>query len=191
MPYARIAITLPPNVLAAVDKRARAEGRPRSRVIVDALRSYLAAPAAVREPPVPAYGTDPVGTARREQLERDLARTPAERLLSGEHARRAKLATRSSASIRMRSSTSGKKPIAHNPGLRRAESRESPLPGDRRGRVHPTRLCARHRGYRYPDRAHRGERASRAQRPGPGGIRLCTRMDANRGAEEANHRHRR
>src|ERR1700694_243271 len=86
MPYARIAITLPPNVLAAVDKRARAEGRPRSRVIVDALRSHLAAPAAVREPAVPAYGTGPVGTARREQLERDLARTPAERLRSAEQA---------------------------------------------------------------------------------------------------------
>ena len=88
MPYARIAITLPPDVLAAVDKRARALDRSRSRVIVDALRAYLATPAAVREPAVPAYGTDPVGTARRAQLERDLARTPAERLRSAEQAAR-------------------------------------------------------------------------------------------------------
>jgi hypothetical protein len=55
---------------------------------VDALRSYLATPAAVREPAVPAYGTDPIGTARRDQLERDLARTPAERLRSAEQAAR-------------------------------------------------------------------------------------------------------
>ena len=88
MPYARIAITLPPDVLAAVDKRARAVDRSRSRVIVDALRAYLATPAAVRERPVPAYGADTVGTARREQLERDLARTPTERLRSAEQAGR-------------------------------------------------------------------------------------------------------
>ena len=88
MLYARIAITLPPDVLAAVDKRARAVDRSRSRVIVNAIRAYLAAPAAVREPAVPAYGTDPVGAARREQLERDLARTPAERLRGAEQAAR-------------------------------------------------------------------------------------------------------
>ena len=87
MTYARIAITLPPDVLAAVDERARTLDRSRSRVIVDALRSYVAAPGAVREP-VSAYGTDPVGTARHEQLERDLARTPGERLRSAETAAR-------------------------------------------------------------------------------------------------------
>ncbi|MDP3940565.1 MAG: hypothetical protein Q8R92_20830 [Deltaproteobacteria bacterium] len=80
MAYARIAITLPKSVLAAADRRAKQLDRSRSRVIVDALRAYLTGPSAVRESPQPAYGSDAVGVARREQLERDLARSPAERL---------------------------------------------------------------------------------------------------------------
>jgi len=83
MPYARIAITLPKEILVNVDRRAHELDRSRSRVIVDAIRAYLGAPAAVREP-VPAYGTDAVGSARRAQLERDLARTPAQRLAAAE-----------------------------------------------------------------------------------------------------------
>jgi len=81
--YARIAITLPQDVLVELDRRAKQLDRSRSRVIVDAVRAYLGAPAAVREP-VPTYGTDAVGSARRAQLERDLARTPAERLAAAE-----------------------------------------------------------------------------------------------------------
>jgi hypothetical protein len=87
VPYARTAITLPQDVLSALDARAKQLDQPRSRVIVEAIRALLAAPAAVREP-VPAYGTDPVAIARRDQLERDLARSPAERLQAAEQAAR-------------------------------------------------------------------------------------------------------
>jgi len=86
MPFARIAITLPKEVLAATDRRAKELDRSRSRVIVDALRAYLATPAVVREPTQPAYGSDAYGVARREQLERDLAKSPAERLHAAEQA---------------------------------------------------------------------------------------------------------
>lgn len=92
MPYARIAITLPKDLLAAADRRAREVDRSRSRVIAEALRTYLAAPplepAQVREAVRTAYGSDAVGSARRAQLEHDLARSPAERLRIAEEAAR-------------------------------------------------------------------------------------------------------
>src|SRR5207249_9449425 len=91
MPYARIAITLPKDLVAAADRRARELDRSRSRVIAAALRAYLESPpplAQVREPVRPAYGSDAIGSARRAQLERDLARSPAERLRSAEAAAR-------------------------------------------------------------------------------------------------------
>jgi len=88
MAYARIAITLPQELLAATDARAKQSDRSRSRVIVEALRAYLTAPYAVRDPSQPAYGSDVVGVARREQLEQDLARSPAERLRIAEEAGR-------------------------------------------------------------------------------------------------------
>jgi hypothetical protein len=95
VPYARIAITLPKDVLSALDKRAKHLDQSRSGVIVAAIRAYLNAPAAaaVREA-VPAYGTDAFGAARRAQLERDLARTPAERLRIAEEASRTARALR-------------------------------------------------------------------------------------------------
>ena len=84
MAYARIAITLPKELLASLDRRAKDLDRSRSGVIVDAIRAYLAipvpVPSAVREPFAPAYGADPFGQARRDQLEHDLAKSPAERL---------------------------------------------------------------------------------------------------------------
>ena len=85
MPYARIAITLPRDVLSTLDRRAKQLDQSRSRVIVAAIRAFLAtpAPALVREA-VPAYGTDAFGAARSDQLARDLARTPAERLAAAE-----------------------------------------------------------------------------------------------------------
>lgn len=85
MPYARIAITLPKDVLAELDRRAKQLDQSRSRAIVAAVRAYLSAPApAVVREAAPAYGTDAFGVARRAQLERDLARTPAERLAAAE-----------------------------------------------------------------------------------------------------------
>ena len=44
MAFARIAITLPKDVLAAADRRAKELDRSRSRLIVDAIRAYLASP---------------------------------------------------------------------------------------------------------------------------------------------------
>ena len=88
MPYARIAITLPADLLGALDRRARQADRSRSRIIVDAIRAYLGAPAAVRVPAAPAYAGGDVARARRDQLERDLQRTPAERLRIAEGAAR-------------------------------------------------------------------------------------------------------
>ena len=89
MPYARIAISLPKDVLSELDRRAKQLDQSRSRVIVAAIRAYLSAPSAtvVREA-VPAYGSDAFGSARRAQLERDLARSPAERLRIAEAAAR-------------------------------------------------------------------------------------------------------
>ena len=49
MPFARIAITLPKDLLAATDRRAKELDRSRSRVIAEALRAYVARPTAVRE----------------------------------------------------------------------------------------------------------------------------------------------
>jgi len=88
MPYARIAITLPAELLATLDGRAVQLDRSRSRVIVEAIRAYLGAPPIVHEPTTPAYTGGDVARARRDQLERDLARTPAERLRSAEAAAR-------------------------------------------------------------------------------------------------------
>src|SRR6266516_6561279 len=88
MPFARIAITLPRDILSAADRRAKALDRSRSRLIVDALRAYLASPTAVREEARPAYGSEAFGVARRQQLERDLARSPTERLQQAEAAAR-------------------------------------------------------------------------------------------------------
>jgi len=94
MPYARIAITLPKDLVAAADRRARELDRSRSRVIAAALRAYLESPPPppsppqTREPVRPAYGSDAIGSARRAQLERDLARSPTERLRIAEAAAR-------------------------------------------------------------------------------------------------------
>jgi len=84
MPYARIAITLPKDVLAAIDRRAKEVDRSRSRVIVDALRAYLTNPVVVPEASRPSYRSDDFGVARRKQLEADLAASPAERLRHSE-----------------------------------------------------------------------------------------------------------
>lgn len=86
MPFARIAITLPEDVLAAADRRAKQLDRSRSRVIVEALRAYLANPGVVREATQPSYGSDDFGVARRKQLASDLASSPAERLRHSEEA---------------------------------------------------------------------------------------------------------
>jgi hypothetical protein len=82
MPLKRISITLPKDVLDAAGRRARALGRSRSWLIVEAVRAYLAAPAdaRVREADAPAYAVEQVADARRRHLLTDLKRSPGERL---------------------------------------------------------------------------------------------------------------
>jgi len=76
-PYARISITLPREVLAAADRRAKELDRPRSWVIAEAIRSYPSGPPSLAvEPP----GAAEVAAARRQHLLTDLRRTPEERL---------------------------------------------------------------------------------------------------------------
>lgn len=75
--YARISITLPPEVLAAADSQAKALDRPRSWVIAEAIRSYRGAPP--DQAVVPA-GAAEVEAARRAHRLADLRLTPEDRL---------------------------------------------------------------------------------------------------------------
>jgi hypothetical protein len=89
MPFSRISITLPREVLAAADRQARALDRSRSWLIVEAMRAFLAAPAGrapdrVRESEAAVYGVQEVADARRRHLAADLKRSPAERLRRAE-----------------------------------------------------------------------------------------------------------
>ena len=79
MGLTRISITLPRDLLAAADRRARELDRPRSRVVVEALRAYL-----VAEPAPGAYAVRQVAEARRQHLESELSLPPAERLRRAE-----------------------------------------------------------------------------------------------------------
>jgi predicted transcriptional regulator len=76
-PYARISITLPREVLAAADRRAKELDRPRSWVIAEAIRSYRSGPPSQAEAPP---GAEEVAAARRQHLLADLRRPPEERL---------------------------------------------------------------------------------------------------------------
>jgi len=85
MAFTRVSITLPRDVLAAADRRARTLDRSRSWLIVEALRAYLATPAGspsarVRE----SDAVQEVADARRQHLAADLKRSPAERLQRAE-----------------------------------------------------------------------------------------------------------
>jgi hypothetical protein len=101
MSYARISVTLPESLLIAADQRASELDRPRSWVVAEALRAFLAAPdeslprqaaaSRVREPSV-SYGSPlrpGLGPSRLAQLEADLALTPEERVLDAERTARA------------------------------------------------------------------------------------------------------
>ncbi len=96
-PYARIAITLPPEVLASADHLARDLDRSRSWVVAEAVRQYAGGQATDR----PAPGRSPVvagergveylpghpgaiGLLRLTQLKADLNLTPLERVLAAE-----------------------------------------------------------------------------------------------------------
>jgi hypothetical protein len=88
MAFARIAITLPRDLLAATDRRAKELDRSRSRVVAEALRAYLARHTVVREASRSTYGADEFGAAARSQLQSDLHKTPAERLRHSEEVTR-------------------------------------------------------------------------------------------------------
>jgi predicted transcriptional regulator len=75
-PYARIAITLPPDVLGAADKLARELDRSRSWVVAEAVRQY-ALNSTER-------ASETIAAARDELLRRELALSPAERLKRAE-----------------------------------------------------------------------------------------------------------
>lgn len=80
-PYSRIAITLPEADLAAADRLAAEQDRSRSWIVAEAIRRY-AAPEAQTAP------ADEIGRSRREQLRRDLALTPEERVREAEETQR-------------------------------------------------------------------------------------------------------
>ena len=84
MTLARISITLPRDLLAAADRRAKELDRSRSWVVAEALRQSLGRRPVVREPAIE-YGT-PVDAARevadvrRRHLLSDVKLSPSERL---------------------------------------------------------------------------------------------------------------
>lgn len=82
----RITITLPRDLLAAADARARQLDRSRSWVVADALRNSVAAHRVSEPAPLP-YGTR-LDEYRRAQLQADLALTPEERVLEAERTAR-------------------------------------------------------------------------------------------------------
>ena len=84
-PYARIAITLPPEVLASADNLAHDLDRSRSWVVAEAVREYAFGHTAraghlVREPPGSGYAATTIEEGRTQQLHVALRLTPAERL---------------------------------------------------------------------------------------------------------------
>ena len=78
-PFARISLTIPPDVLRRADRIAKAEGRSRSWVLSDAVRR-LAEPPPARLPRL--------DESRRGMLKADLALSPTERVLAAERTTR-------------------------------------------------------------------------------------------------------
>ncbi len=88
--FARISVTLPRDVLAAAEARARELDRSRSWVVAEAVRRYVADPRAagaggrVAEAAAPVNAAADVAEARRRHLVADLKLSPAERLRRAE-----------------------------------------------------------------------------------------------------------
>lgn len=81
-PYARIAITLPPEDLAAADRLAKAQDRSRSWIIAEAIRKYTT------PPEIGSLRSEGLGPYRLDQLIRDLALTPERRVRVAEDTQR-------------------------------------------------------------------------------------------------------
>ncbi len=77
--FARISLTIPPDVLRRADRIAKAEGRSRSWVLTDAVRR-LAKPTSERLPRL--------DDSRRGLLRADLTLSPTERVLAAERTAR-------------------------------------------------------------------------------------------------------
>ena len=90
-PYARIAITLPADALAAADRVAREQQRSRSWVIAEAVRRY------VRSLPTGSR----LGESRLAQLMADLRLTPEERVRAAEDTARVSFLLRPSSGKRV------------------------------------------------------------------------------------------
>jgi hypothetical protein len=96
MAYSRISITVPSELLKRLDQRAQSLDRPRSWVIAEAVRAWMASSTAVagsaqvREPRSPGYGSAmtqndrSLGDQRLAQLRADLALTPEQRVIAAE-----------------------------------------------------------------------------------------------------------
>lgn len=78
-PFARISLTIPPDLLRRADRIAKAEGRSRSWVLSDAMRR-MAEPEPARLPRL--------DESRRGMLKADLALSPTERVLMAERTSR-------------------------------------------------------------------------------------------------------
>lgn len=89
--YSRIAITLPTPDLAAADRIAREQDRPRSWIIAEAVRRYAQAQASARDSlaPAPLAGAAGLGSSRRAQLVADLRLTAEQRVRAAERTARA------------------------------------------------------------------------------------------------------
>lgn len=83
VPFARVAITLPPETLRAADELAARHDRSRSWIIAEAIRQFAAAnrAGAAAAPPDAARR---LGPSRMEQLRRDAALSPERRVLESE-----------------------------------------------------------------------------------------------------------
>lgn len=85
-PLQRISMTIPGDVLRQADRLARQWSRSRSWVISEAIRQLEGkpgtspAPSLVAEPGALEYATTAIAHARTDQLRRNLALSPAERL---------------------------------------------------------------------------------------------------------------
>ncbi len=90
MALSRISITIPRELVAAADRRARELDRSRSWVVAEALRRYVAERprSAVREPAGPPPGVAGLGSSRLAQLQADLALTPEQRVREAERTAR-------------------------------------------------------------------------------------------------------
>lgn len=77
LPYARIAITLPYNDLAAADRLAAQQDRSRSWFVAEAIRRYAAELDA-------AASTSTLGSSRTRQLRADAGLAPAQRIIEAD-----------------------------------------------------------------------------------------------------------